>query len=125
MRIVIFTVEPFPMPRPQVTKHGVFYPRKAQVLRLALREALRHAWGDGKPLDGPVRMRLLVVVKRPKTVKRPLPSVLPDLDNYERSLTDSAKGVIWGDDGQLVDRWSSKRYADGCPPHWDLTVDTC
>ena len=41
-----------------------------------------------------------------------LPTVKPDLDNYEKSFFDSLNKVLWKDDCQLVMQLSRKVYSD-------------
>jgi Holliday junction resolvase RusA-like endonuclease len=35
----------------------------------------------------------------------------PDADNVVKSLKDGMNGVVYGDDGQVIDLWVSKRYS--------------
>ena len=51
-------------------------------------------------------------LKRPQTVKREFPSVRPDLSNYVKVIEDALNGVVWEDDGQIIDLFLSKRYDD-------------
>lgn len=41
-----------------------------------------------------------------------LPTVKPDLDNYEKSFFDSLNKILWKDDCQLVMQLSRKVYSD-------------
>lgn len=75
---------------------------------LALGE-LRAVWGDRPPMQGPVEVRALVVIQRPKGA-RPLAGVArewaprtPDLDNAVKGVFDAmTEAGVWGDDRQAV-----------------------
>lgn len=53
---------------------------------------------------------------------RKLPSVKPDLDKLCRACFDSMKGVIYSDDGQVVNQWAKKRY--GLPERVEISVES-
>jgi Holliday junction resolvase RusA-like endonuclease len=61
-------------------------------------------------LDGAVAIGMVFVVARPKTVKRLLPSVKPDLDKYVRAVMDALTGVAYVDDSQVVSLYAEKVY---------------
>jgi Holliday junction resolvase RusA-like endonuclease len=57
---------------------------------------------------------------KPKTVKRDLPSVRPDLDKLARATLDAlTTAQVVTDDAQVCDLWVSKRYGI---PGADVTV---
>jgi Holliday junction resolvase RusA-like endonuclease len=49
---------------------------------------------------------------RPKTVKRELPTVKPDLDKLTRALLDALTGRVWKDDAQVVRLVVDKAYSE-------------
>jgi len=61
-------------------------------------------------LDSAVAIGMVFVVARPKTVKRSLPSVKPDLDKYVRAVMDALTGVAYADDAQVVSLYAEKVY---------------
>lgn len=68
-------------------------------------------------LTGPLGVDIVFYLPRPKTVKRPYPSVKPDVDKLLRGTLDPLTGIAWHDDGQVVDAHPRKRYAfDGTGP---------
>lgn len=87
-------------------------------------------FGAWEPLDGPVEVRAVFYLPRPKTVKRQLPTASPDVDKLARGLLDSlapkknrlpAEGAFLLDDSRVVDLRVSKRYVhdfdgDGAEP---------
>lgn len=51
------------------------------------------------------------------------PIAKPDLDKLARAIFDALKGVVYGDDAQLVELQLRKRYADhGAAPRLELEV---
>lgn len=59
----------------------------------------------------PVAVTLVFYVERPKSAKRrEYPSVRPDLDKLCRSTIDALAGLVYVDDGQVVDVVAKKRY---------------
>jgi len=58
----------------------------------------------------------------PPKASRKLPSVKPDLDKLCRAVFDSIKGVIYVDDGQVVNQLAKKRY--GLPERAEITIES-
>lgn len=71
----------------------------------------------------PVRVAVTFVFERPKTAPatRTRPSVKPDYDKLARSTMDALTGVLWVDDGQIVDAELHKIY--GTPARVQITVE--
>src|SRR3972149_1472008 len=69
------------------------------------------------PAQTPVELEVKFLLSRGKSVRRPLPSVPPDLDKLARGLLDPLTRVLYEDDAQVTDLVLRKRYADdGAPP---------
>ena len=62
--------------------------------------------------DVPLVLRLRFLLSKPKSVKRKLPVVKPDLDNFTKGVKDALKGLTWEDDSQVCDSSQRKRYVD-------------
>jgi crossover junction endodeoxyribonuclease RusA len=79
--------------------------------RRLVTEKLEAANYSCQPLTGAVSLDVMFFMPRPKTVKRELPTVPPDLDKLIRSINDSATdaGVI-EDDSQVVEIVAYKVY---------------
>jgi len=94
-----------------VPDHPALYSYRAAVAAIAAR-ALRGA--GKKRLDaGPVKLRLAFVLERPKSVRgRALPCVRPDLDKLARAVLDALSGVLYRDDGQVVELRLEKLYGE-------------
>lgn len=50
------------------------------------------------------------------------PTTKPDVDNYAKGPLDACKGIIWKDDGQIVDLIARKYYSSD--PRIEITVTT-
>jgi len=118
-------------PAPQGSKRGFVVKGRAIVtdtnpapLR-TWREDVKHAATDAMngamPLDGPVQVLVTFVLLKPKTVKRDLPHVRPDIDKLARSTCDALTSAgVYGDDAQIVDLHVRKVY--GIFPGAEITV---
>jgi Holliday junction resolvase RusA-like endonuclease len=78
----------------------------------AYRALLAHAFRDSTPTLNPVRVELIFYFKRPKSVKRELPSVKPDIDKLCRTVLDGATGLLFKDDSQVVILNARKEYGE-------------
>jgi Holliday junction resolvase RusA-like endonuclease len=81
------------------------------------REDVKHAALDAmngrQPFDGPVEVKVTFYLPKPKSVKRELPHVRPDIDKTTRSLLDALTSAgVFGDDAQVTDLHARKRYAE-------------
>ncbi len=89
------------------------------------KEAVAAQWRR-KPIDeGPVRVKLLFLLPRPKTVARTYPTSKydGDIDKLVRAILDSMTGVVYRDDSQVVSAPADKRYAEAEAGVW-VHVDT-
>lgn len=114
-------------PTPQGSKKSIGNNRFIEASKYlpAWREALRQAAlqsAPDEPLRGPLSLSAVFYLNKPKSIKRDLPTVPPDLDKLLRSL-DSLTGIIWEDDAQVVIVTAYKFYADAHEPEGaDITV---
>ena len=60
--------------------------------------------------DAAIHVTILFVMETPKTVRRPYPSVRPDLDKLARAVLDALTGLAYRDDGQVVSLAVTKSY---------------
>jgi Holliday junction resolvase RusA-like endonuclease len=67
-------------------------------------------------VSGPVELEVMFYLDRPATVKRPYPTVPPDLDKLLRAVGDSCSGVVYDDDSQVIRTLAWKVYADAREP---------
>lgn len=77
---------------------------------------------NGKPLDEPLEVEVNIYMEIPKswTKKKKemalsgelAPTSRSDLDNLTKGLWDGCTGVVWKDDGCIVNYKASKRYSE-------------
>lgn len=69
-----------------------------------------------EPFTGPVGVELNFFMPKPKTVKRDLPSVPPDLDKLVRAVFDALTDArVWTDDSLVCKLTASKQYESFLP----------
>lgn len=121
--------------RPKFTTIGgharAYDPKKsADYKKLVARYAMQH-----KPaalLDGALEVHVLIFKPMLKGFSKNKaeqaearlirPITKPDADNYAKGPMDAIKGIIWKDDGQVVDLWARKFYSYN--PRIEITVKT-
>lgn len=111
------------IPVPQGSKKGFVVGRRAVLVddnkdKLKPWRAKVAAAADlGETFTGPVIVAAVFYMPRPKTVRRLLPSVKPDLDKLARALGDGmTDGGLITDDALIVSWWIHKRYASEANP---------
>ena len=96
-------------------------------------KAARAAW-QGAPLSGALRLAAKFYLPRPKShfgtgrnadKLKPSAPQFPivsrdDTDKLHRAVQDACKGILYGDDGQVVDIHSRKRYGT---PRAEITLE--
>lgn len=119
--MTVFRVDGVPVP--QGSKKGFVVGRRAvlvddnKVLLKPWRAKVAAAADVGVTYTGPVLVAAVFFMPRPKTVRRLLPSVKPDLDKLARALGDGmTDGGLLGDDALIVSWWIHKRYASAANP---------
>ncbi|WP_175908324.1 RusA family crossover junction endodeoxyribonuclease [Burkholderia sp. BCC1640] len=126
-RRVVFVVpgKPVAKGRPRFARHGAhvrtFTPEATERYENLVKMAARAAMRDDEPYAGPVRLIVDIGVPIPaswsqRRQREAAAGVIgatkkPDADNVVKALKDGMNGVVYGDDGQVVDLWVSKRYA--------------
>lgn len=105
---IVIGLDPVPAARPRVSKWGTYYPATYKNWK---KDALGFFPQDLEPLEGPLRVELEVVCKRPKKPTSTIPS--GDVDNYAKAALDAVNDAkCWGDDKQVVSLAVTKRYAE-------------
>ena len=114
---VIF-LKPLPKKRPRFSKTGRVY--KADALdELRLKRELQKV--SKHLLTGPLDVELICGMPRPKSKKNAKYHVSrPDGDNLLKFWADSANGILFEDDSQIVKFSVLKIYAD--VPYWQFRV---
>lgn len=110
---------PVPKGRPRFTAQGhVYTPNKTRMAEENI-ELLIAQQCPPDVFDGPLAVRIICYMERPKSVKkskRPLPHVKPDLDNLVKLIKDCCNKLLWKDDAQICEAHCYKLYADDRPP---------
>jgi Holliday junction resolvase RusA-like endonuclease len=121
---IFIPTEPRAKQRPRHMRNGHTYTPWAtieaeRVIRYAVRA--KHL---APVFQGAVELYLTVVIARPKTVKRPYPTITPDLDNYLKLVQDALNGLVWRDDAQVVHSDANKIYCNEKYPRagYDIKV---
>ncbi|MDY7807586.1 RusA family crossover junction endodeoxyribonuclease [Burkholderia stagnalis] len=111
--------------RPRFARHGAhvraFTPEATERYENLVKIAAGAAMRGSAPYEGPVRMVVHIGLPIPTSwpAKRQASAAAgligatkkPDADNVVKALKDGMNGVVYVDDGQVVDLWVSKRYA--------------
>lgn len=114
MITLLFPFAPVPKGRPRFGRIGkhmrVYTPMKTRRYESDLKLWASKQMQGKKPLEGALSVRAHFFLERPKSVKRQLPTVKPDLDNFLKCL-DALNGICWADDAQIVRMEAAKQYA--------------
>ncbi|TDV39548.1 Holliday junction resolvase RusA-like endonuclease [Paraburkholderia caballeronis] len=111
--------------RPKFARRGAhvttYTPEKTERYENLVKLAARDAMCSAEPYPGPIRLIVNIGVAIPASwsMKRQAAAAAgdigatkkPDADNVVKALKDAMNGVVYVDDGQVVDLWVSKRYA--------------
>ena len=111
-----FKIEPVPKGRPRIGNGRAYTPAKTRNFENSIKMLAKHYMrlnGRSEPLKGPLEVLVGFHLKKPKTVRRDLPEVKPDLDNLVKGLFDGCNGVLWVDDAQICMMSVTKSYTGG------------
>ena len=98
--------------RPRMSGRIVFTPTKTRQFENHCKWLMRTHYKIA-PMTGPVAVKLIFALKKPKTSKRKYPDGhVGDLDNFIKAVCDAGNGILWIDDCQIVDLHCFKVYAD-------------
>ena len=112
MQKYIFHVDATPKQRPRLGKHRIYTPSKTRNYETTIKHfaKLQH---KGELFSGPLKVKVVFYVKRPKSVKRKYPAVKADIDNLIKSLFDGLNDAVWVDDALVVSLLCNKFYSEG------------
>lgn len=120
--VISFRVDGLPVPQGsmKVIKGHVIHSQGAAlaVWRSAIAIEARRAGLTPEP--GAVKLDLLFVMPKPRTVKRESPTVAPDLDKLIRAALDAMTAVAYLDDGQVTEITAQKIY--GAAPFLEVSL---
>jgi Holliday junction resolvase RusA-like endonuclease len=109
--------------RPRITRRGFAYtPAATRKYEAHARLAAGVAMANRPPLQGPVRLELLVELPIPVSWSRKrkaaalaglvLPTSRPDIDNFQKAACDALNTICVVDDAQIVEVRARKRYGE-------------
>ena len=111
----------------KVSMHGTFahkfMPKKTRnAIQDARAQIVSQLPKDFKPMEGPLRIQIIVGRTRPKSAPKRVKhaATRPDLDNYLKLIFDAMNSVVFRDDGQIVAITAVKHFSD--KPGIDITV---
>ena len=105
------SIDPLPKQSVRVYRGRAFIPAKTRKYMDKIGEELRSQCKE--TFEGPLHLDIKFLMKKPKTAKRVMPSVRPDLDNLIKAVCDAAtQAGIWLDDSQIVTMHAAKEYSD-------------
>ena len=120
---ITFTVEGVPVPWARAGSRGKrrYTPASMAVYKLCVGMEARMAMKAGEPSRGPVEIRYSFGLPVPKSWSKKdraaalrsdiFPTVKPDLDNLEKLISDALKQIVYDDDKQICDSYTTKRYS--------------
>ena len=121
--MIRFSVEGTPIQQGSMRHIGngrMIHNKAAELATWRAMVALAAKQAGCQPIDSPIIISMRFRIKRPKTVKRDLPTVPPDLDKQIRSILDALTGTAYIDDSQVVDISATKVYSDN--PGVDIEI---
>jgi len=113
--VIKFSVDGTPVPQGSMKHIGGGRMIHSRATELATWRALiaNAAKAAGcKPIESPIIITMVFRLKRPKTVKREYPTVMPDVDKLARAVNDGLSGAAFQDDSQVIRMTASKEYSD-------------
>lgn len=120
--VISFRVDGIPVPQGsmRVFNGNVVHNKGAELAVWRSAIAIEAKRAGLTPEPGAVRLDLLFVMPKPKTVKRDYPTVPPDLDKLIRAALDAMTAVAYIDDGQVTDISATKVY--GSSPFLEVSL---
>lgn len=113
---LVFNCQPTPKGRPRAVLNKKtatirnYTPAKTRNFESFIKRQAAKQYKE-TPLEGPISLRVVFYIERPKTVTRQFPEVKPDLDNYIKAVSDALNNIIYKDDSQIVKIQALKLYA--------------
>lgn len=120
-------LEPMAQSRPRFARRGrgvVAYEKKEmKIWRAECSKLIKEVFGTEKLIEGPLKIDTTFYIHPPKYIssKKKLRGKLeaeeifcskkPDIDNYLKALLDSMTGIVFKDDGQVVECRARKLYS--------------
>jgi crossover junction endodeoxyribonuclease RusA len=112
--VINFFVDGLPVPQGsmKVINGRVIHNKGSELAAWRSAVALTARQNGARPLTDPISIEIKFYLPRPKTVKRPEPSVAPDLDKLIRAVLDGLTAIAYIDDGQVTQISAQKAYGE-------------
>lgn len=112
--MINFFVDGIPVPQGsmKVINGRVIHNKGSELAAWRSAVALTARQHGARPSTDPMFIEMMFYMPRPKTVKRPEPSVAPDLDKLIRAVLDGLTAIAYVDDGQVTQISAQKAYGE-------------
>lgn len=120
---------PAPQPRPRVFKSGgvATDSKNSKSWKFATQIMFKQKFDSPYPIfekDIPLFLHVIFHLPKPKSTRRSLPCVRPDLDNLQKCMQDALDKLAWHDDGQICTSLAEKVYArPKCNPGMQIYIE--
>jgi Holliday junction resolvase RusA-like endonuclease len=106
--------------RPRLSKGRTYTPRRTKIYEAKVAEIARREMGQRPPFTGAVRLDITAYFAPPiswpewKRTSACIgligPTGRPDIDNLAKAVSDALNGIVYQDDGQVIELRTKKRY---------------
>lgn len=111
----VLKILPIPKGRPRFSRGHTYTPTRTRQFEHSLAWMIRDAY-RGEPILGAVSLKIVFSIPRAKSQKLKWPThKVGDLDNFLKAFCDSANGILWEDDSQVIHVDAMKVFAIGDP----------
>ena len=112
--MINFFVDGLPVPQGsmKVINGRVIHNKGSELAAWRSAVALTAKANGARPMTDPMFIEMKFYMPRPRTVKRPEPSVAPDLDKLIRAVLDGLTAIAYVDDGQVTQISAQKAYGE-------------
>jgi len=112
--VINFFVDGLPVPQGsmKVINGRVIHNKGSELAAWRSAVALTARQNGARPIADPIKIEMRFYMPRPRTVKRPEPSVAPDLDKLIRAVLDGLTAIAYIDDGQVTEIVAQKAYGE-------------
>ncbi|CWU06368.1 RusA family crossover junction endodeoxyribonuclease [Listeria monocytogenes] len=118
-------IPPHPQERPRFRNLGKFTqtydPPKSKEYKKKIANVAK-MYAPGTPISSPIQITLVFYVSIPTSKSKAwkqrallgheFPAVRPDIDNYVKAVLDALNGIMFTDDGKIIELIAYKRYSD-------------
>jgi Holliday junction resolvase RusA-like endonuclease len=110
--VINFFVDGLPVPQGsmKVINNRVIHSKGSELAAWRSAIGLMARQNGARPLTDPMQISIKFYLQKPRTVKRLMPSVAPDLDKLIRAVLDGLTAIAYVDDGQVVSIVAEKAY---------------